>query len=217
MYKEVGIFIGGLVVGAAGSLLYLRNDFERKVREEVVKRERVREENARSEEIEKAALEEKDRNAELNRQIQMDNRKAYNGISERFKYSSSEVRTKGENAPIEHSSASGRLADGRMYEDLEIPDDAPVEKDTEPFGISDEEFMYDKEYTKRELTYYRGDGIISDDDGHIIEDVNYILGEDWYKTVGMYGDDAAYIRNLKTGTDYEIVCESRNYKDDFGD
>jgi hypothetical protein len=93
------------------------------------------------------------------------------------------------------------------------PKEGPID---EPYGISVDDFLVgNKEFDKTTLTYYKGDGVLATEEGDVVEDIPYILGEFWEQNIGKYEDSVAYIRNERAGTDYEVVCEDRNYTDDY--
>ena len=81
-----------------------------------------------------------------------------------------------------------------------------------PYVISPDEFGDNDEYDIVTLTHY-ADGVLEDENGDIIEDVDDIVGEDFYTHYGEYEDDAVHIRNDKLKTDYEILHDNQNYED----
>lgn len=82
----------------------------------------------------------------------------------------------------------------------------------EPYVISPEEFGENDEYDIVTLTHY-ADGVLEDENGDIVEDVDDVVGEDFYIHYGEYEDDAVHIRNDKLKTDYEILRDNQNYED----
>lgn len=81
-----------------------------------------------------------------------------------------------------------------------------------PYVISPDEFGENDEYDIVTLTHYE-DGVLEDENGDIIEDVDNVVGEDFYTHYGEYEDDAIHIRNDKLKTDYEILHDNQNYAD----
>ena len=61
------------------------------------------------------------------------------------------------------------------------------------------------------------DDILAEEEGTVIEDPKYLVGEDWKKHIGKYVEDEAFIRNERVTTDYNIVCENLTYADEFGE
>lgn len=88
----------------------------------------------------------------------------------------------------------------------------PVDNDVErPYVISPDEFG-EIGYSQMSLVYY-ADGVLTDDDGDIIEDVDDIVGRDSLETFGDYEDDSVFVRDDCRKVDYEILADPRNYAD----
>lgn len=76
--------------------------------------------------------------------------------------------------------------------------------------ISELEFGDDEEFDTISLTYYM-DGVITDEDDEILEDVESRIGEN---ISDYFGDgDAVYIRNDTLRTYYEVLRDYRTYED----
>lgn len=96
-------------------------------------------------------------------------------------------------------------------------DDIPEPKEQEetdyiePYVISPEEFD-EKGYKLQTLIYY-ADGYLTDDMDFPIVDIDGTVGEDAVNHFGEYEDDSVFIRNDNTKIDYEILADSRNFKD----
>ena len=88
--------------------------------------------------------------------------------------------------------------------------------DTEDVGFSKPYIIYPEEfgelygYSEISLTYY-ADGVLTDDVGEIIEDVDDIIGIDSLLHFGEYEDDSVFVRNDRLKCDYEILLDPRNY------
>ncbi len=84
---------------------------------------------------------------------------------------------------------------------------------TRPYTIRPEEFGARDDYKTETLSYY-ADGVLayytSDD---IVEEVGALVGGDALNSFGEYEDDAVFVRNEATKTDYEIIRDPGNYKD----
>ena len=81
----------------------------------------------------------------------------------------------------------------------------------EPYVISPEEFG-EKDYDTVSLTYY-SDGVLEDDFGNIIENIEGTIGIDSLNTFGEYEDDSVFVRNDDLETDYEILLDVRSYRE----
>lgn len=92
-----------------------------------------------------------------------------------------------------------------------VPDDDSSQEESlnHVCVISPEEFSEDEEYTAVSLTYF-ADGILSDEHGVIIENIEDIIG-DGLNHFGEYEDDSVFVRNDKTRCDYEILRDEREY------
>lgn len=82
----------------------------------------------------------------------------------------------------------------------------------EPYVISPYEFGENDEYYQFELTYY-SDGILEDEDGSIVEDVEETIGSKALFTFGEYEDDAVFVRNDKLKADFQILKDNRTYEE----
>lgn len=83
--------------------------------------------------------------------------------------------------------------------------------DDEPYVIPPDEFGEIEEYTKVSLTYYE-DGVLADECGEEVDDVEEIVG-DGLKHFGEYEEDSVFVRNDAKRCDYEILRDLRNFSD----
>lgn len=189
MYKYVAAFGLGAVVGAIGTMLWLRKEYNKKVEEAAIeqqKRHDIPKESKEKTEEPKAKEEVEDKN--FNKAYEKMNRE----LIKRHGYSSDDAESV-------------------------VRDEKPVdEKKETPYGISDEDFLMSKrEYNKISLLFY-DDGVLACEDGTVVEDVLYTLGPKWMSEVGKYEGDVAYIRNDSIGSDYEVIIQHLNYADEYG-
>lgn len=82
-----------------------------------------------------------------------------------------------------------------------------------PYVIPPEEFGEFDDYGQISLTYY-SDGVLTDDNNDIIEDVEEVVGIDTLNHIGEYEDDAVHVRNDRLKCDYEILQSLEKYSDD---
>lgn len=94
-------------------------------------------------------------------------------------------------------------------EDMEIEDMKDVER---PCVISPDEFGEYYDYVEISLTHY-SDGVLTDEDDEIIEDVDEMVGADYAEHFGEYEDDSVFIRNDVRKCYYEILYDNRTYAD----
>lgn len=92
-----------------------------------------------------------------------------------------------------------------------------VERDEEvndverPYVIPPEEFGELSGYETITL-YYHSDGVLTDDQNEIVEDVDDVVGEDFSDHFGEYEDDSVFIRNDAKRVDYEILYDPSTYR-----
>lgn len=96
------------------------------------------------------------------------------------------------------------------YTETEIKEMSSVKK---PYVIEPEQFG-EIDYYDTETLYYYADGVLADDGGNPIEDVDGMIGADSLDHFGEYEDDSVHVRNDAKKTDYEILRELSNYSDD---
>lgn len=62
------------------------------------------------------------------------------------------------------------------------------------------------------LTYF-ADGVLAHEDGDPVEDVGGLVGEDFADYFDEYEEDAAYFRNDRLACDFEVLRDTRRYRD----
>lgn len=82
----------------------------------------------------------------------------------------------------------------------------------EPYVIPPEEFGEFGDYDTINLTYY-ADGVLTDDQNELVDDVDDVVGEDSLYSFGEYEPDSVHVRNDKMRCDFEILKDPRNYSD----
>ena len=213
-FTGVVLFVSGAVLGAVGSLFYLRKEFNKKVEEEVAARDMaIRELKRKNKEVDQEL---KNTNYRFNQEVSSE-------LSKRLGYSVDNVSALTRNAPTTHSEGSQRASKGRedviysVDENGEV-EDYPSEKPNPiPYGLSsiDDFLLSHKEYDKTTLTWYEKDVVLATENGDVVEDVLFILGPDWQSEIGRLETGIAYIRNERAGTDYEVIVEDKKYTEDW--
>ena len=84
-----------------------------------------------------------------------------------------------------------------------------------PYVITPDQFGELGDYTEHELTYY-ADGVLTDSEDKIIENVDDIIGNESLNTFGEYEIDAVYVRNEQLKSDY-IILYDRSYYTEYPD
>jgi hypothetical protein len=84
-----------------------------------------------------------------------------------------------------------------------------------PYIISEHQFMDDGMHPddKMDLLYFEEDDTLTDDHEHILNNVEYLVGIDNLGKFGLGSGDRRklYIRNEKTGADYEVIKDERSF------
>lgn len=92
---------------------------------------------------------------------------------------------------------------------IEEKEEENVEK---PYVISPEEFGEIDDYETISLTLY-ADGVLADDQGNVIDDVEETVGKDSLNHFGEYEEDSVFVRNDERRCDYEILADALTYED----
>lgn len=101
------------------------------------------------------------------------------------------------------------------YADSSTPVE-PIRKEVEgvsrPYVISPADFDTEDDYEAISLNYFE-DGILADEAGNVIEDVDGMVGRDSLNHFGEYEDDSVHVRNDAQQCDFEILRDLRKYYD----
>lgn len=83
-----------------------------------------------------------------------------------------------------------------------------------PYVISPKEFarIDEDDYETVSLVYY-ADGVLTDEQDNIVEDVESMVGEDSLTHFGEFEDDSVFVRNDRLQTAYEILRDTHRYDD----
>lgn len=107
------------------------------------------------------------------------------------------------------------IVDDYISPDPHVPEKNDTEENTNednPYVIPPEEFGNTFEYDCVSLNYYT-DGVLADDFGEVIEDVEGTVGRESLNRFGKYEPDSVFVRNDRLKTDYEILAETIRYSD----
>lgn len=83
-----------------------------------------------------------------------------------------------------------------------------------PYVISPVEFDTVDDYEVFSLIYY-ADGVLADEQGNLIEDVDGMVGRDSLNHFGEYEDDSVHVRNDALECDFEILRDLSKYSDTY--
>lgn len=226
--NKVIYFVGGVVVGSAATLLFMKKRMEKQIEEEV---ESVKEQYKNYKVIERVPVDsipykpsEKEL-ADKNAKMKEDILKSAN-ISDSNGYSS--IATGREQRQKVAYNLFSNPPNGKDIhngidegEDLEVyTDDDGVEEISYPkeglsdipYTISGDQFVNENPYFDKITLEYFDDGILSDAiSGDIIEDIDRAVGRESLTKFGEYEEDVVYVRNEKTSTEYEIIRQHRPF------
>ena len=200
MHKAI-IFIGGVAVGSLVTWRLLKEKYIRQTQEEI---NEVREHYRKKKESEEVTV---DSNGatETNEKPDLIAYAAKLTKNGYIDYTNPKSLVK----------ATGDMADAVVQKDNEESLDPVILNDPSyqpPYIISPEDFAIDDEYTIVNLNYYI-DGVLTDEDDHIVENVDDVVGLENLNHMGEYEDDALHIRNENYKCEYEILLSRRLYHD----
>ena len=84
----------------------------------------------------------------------------------------------------------------------------------QPYVITPEQYEDNVDYTKVSLTWYN-DEVLEDDWGNVL-DPDDVIGSDALKTFGQYEKDSIFVRDDDEQIDYEVLLDTRSYKETYG-
>ena len=97
-----------------------------------------------------------------------------------------------------------------------MDDNHQMKKVSRVESISPSEFGEDEEYDKIVLNYFSDDILADDESGEIIDNPDYLVGNDFVSHFGDYEADTVFIRNDTEETYYEICRDDRTYDEVVG-
>ena len=96
--------------------------------------------------------------------------------------------------------------------DVPKKDEAASNKGEKPYVISPDEFGELDDYEKFSLLLY-ADGVLADENDDVVDDVEGTVGKESLNTFGQYEEDSVFVRNDALKHDYEILLDQRRYRD----
>lgn len=190
--KNLLIFLFGVAFGTGGTLLWLRKDIKKQLKE-------IEEQSGKNvdDDVPFTVGEKKEKETHVPVAVRPETRVEYNKIIHENYVDPVETREDDNEDP---------------NEGLLVPD----ETNGAVYEIDDEEYMHNHEYSKEQLIYYHGDRIMCTEEGTKIEKPFVLVGGEWENCVGNYAKKTAFIRNAKLATDYEIYVEDGLYSEEYG-
>lgn len=183
-------FVLGAAAGAAGAWYVLKTKYDKKYQEEVESLERIY-----------ARIAARDAEGESDHEPEVEDEVVESAADER------------EMSVRDYATALSEQG-YTDYNDLSKaePKKEEVANVKKPYVISPHDFGEIDDYDTVSLIYY-ADGVLTDDDYNIIEDVEGTVGKSALTHFGEYEDDSVFVRNDRLHNDYEILLDSRKYVD----
>lgn len=145
--------------------------------------------------------------------------KTYQG--KKTDYNRVEKATEALNTVVPETVKSNVFVNGKPLNPEEFDYDTELKSRTEdaPFVISFDEFAQNEsELPQTTFTYYQGDDVLTDEKDDIILDVEGTVGSDNLLRFGAGSDDpnTVYIRNPKTGIEFEVTRSEGKFGEEVG-
>ena len=201
------IFVAGAAIGSVVTWKMVKTKYEQIAQEEIESvKEAFSNKDITVEDVAKAAVKEG-----FNVDVSVENRE----------YSAAErVDPESPSVPYEIRDIVKKLGYVSELNEKEKPDEPNEENkeeeeedmDSKPYVISPDEFG-DCEYITVSLSYYL-DGIVTNEQGKIVTNIDELIGEDFADHFGEYEDDSVFVRNDRLGMDFEILKDYRDYYED---
>ena len=212
MYKQILIFAGGALLGAAGGYFLadrlIKKKYELMAQQEINEVKSMYLAKCRKLDDIKKNDEQKSIIATFNpSNVSVDHldidKEIKNKINDMYGILS---KTKYSN------SLSATNLDGS--EDRFIEDEPPIENLETPYVITTRDFVHTKRYyDKITLLYYEDDGTLATESDNMIEDIDVAIGDSSLDHFGEYEEDAVYVRNDRLSTDYEVLLQHGSFGD----
>lgn len=100
-----------------------------------------------------------------------------------------------------------------VYTNYSTINESSKEDPDKPYVIAPEEYGEYEDYEQISLTYFGDDGVLTDDQFEIVEDIANTVGFESLGTFGEYEDDSVFVRNDSKKCDYEILWDGRKYRE----
>lgn len=106
------------------------------------------------------------------------------------------------------------FVNGKDIEEYDLEAEMEKRTDDKPYIITQEEFFENEdELPQINLTYYRGDDVLADEEDRTIDNADGLIGNENLQKFGYGSKDrnVVYVRNPKIGSEYEIVHSHGKY------
>ena len=124
-----------------------------------------------------------------------------------YEYEDAEDYTPDESEKEEYEN----VVESTGYRNYSNKKEKEVEDLGRPYVISPDEFDTE-DYEVVSLLYF-DDGVLTDEQYNVIDDVEGLVGEDSLNHFGEYEDDSVFVRDDEKKIDYEILADGRKFSD----
>lgn len=141
----------------------------------------------------------------------------YNGSSNEFAGVTVQEKSKtldSDGDEVEVTKTRNIFVDGRPIEEFDFEAEEENRSGDRPYVIVLEEYLENEpDHIQFSMVYYEGDGVLTDENDEIIQNVEEYIGEENLTRFGHGSKDRnmVYIRNEKTSADYEIARSAGYY------
>lgn len=102
-------------------------------------------------------------------------------------------------------------ANGYYYSDVDSERNGDM-RDNKPYVITPDEFGEKDDYETNTLIYYKGNGIVADEEDIVVDNVDEVIGSESLNHFGEYEDDSVFVRNDRHECDYEILLDNGKFE-----
>lgn len=205
--KEFLIFSGGVIIGCVTTYFVLKDQFEEDLQEQIedVKHayaeavDRIYADKYHTEKNEEESVEEADPTIEKS------------SIDE----AKTELKSKVQYLAYDKMGLGGADQEAESEESSDVDPEAEFPQDDAPgvpYVISAQQFATEYPFfNKVTLEYYEHNGILVDEDGVHVEDIDETIGKDSLLRIGEYEPDVVYVRNEELNVDFEVCRIRRDF------
>jgi hypothetical protein len=205
--KEFLIFSGGVIIGCVTTYFVLKDQFEEDLQEQIedVKHayaeavDRIYADKYHTEDSEEESVEEADPTIEKS------------SIDEAKK----ELKSKVQYLAYNKIGASDADQEAESEDSSDVDPEAEFPQDDAPgvpYVISAQQFATEYPFfDKVTLEYYEHNGILVDEDGVHVEDIDETIGKDSLLRIGEYEPNVVYVRNEELNVDFEVCRIRRDF------
>lgn len=190
MWKQIGIFLAGAVIGATSCYIFVKKHYEKVAQEEI---NSVKEYYHHTREYDGNSTQEEEKDIPKVQEYVSEPPK-----DEAIDYSEYAARRIGEQL-------RENIEKGRNEEHM-VKLEHPTDEDTLPYIIDDKTVGNVSFYARATLLYYMGnDTLVDEESDEPIDDIQGTIGKDNLEVLKAIPETTIYVRNVGYGIDYEVI------------